>query len=147
MTTSIWQQSQQSKPPVDSVVDFPTPSRFHVALNVVDVELVLPFYQTLFGKQPDTHSDGYAKFDLKEPPMLFSLNRVVHNAKGNGDFGVQLNNVHQIVEMSDRIKSAGMEVLEQDTIDDGTVRKLTVMDSEGNRWTLFVVLNAGTDEE
>ena len=147
-TASIWQLArQEAKPPIDSAVDFPTPSRFHIALNVVDVEPTLPFYQTLFGKQPDTQRDGYAKFDLEEPPLLFSLNRVAHNAKGDGDFGVQLNSVRQVTELSERIKAAGMRMLERDALDDGALRKLTVADPEGNRWTFFVVLNARTDEE
>ncbi|MCU7906608.1 MAG: VOC family protein [Candidatus Thiodiazotropha sp. (ex Epidulcina cf. delphinae)] len=147
VTASIWQQAREAKPPIDSAVDFLTPSRFHIALNVVDVEPVIPFYQALFGKQPDTQRDGYAKFDLDEPPMLFSLNRVAHNAKGDGDFGIQMNGVQQVAEMSDRIKAAGVKVLEQDALDDEALRKLTVADPEGNRWTFFVVLNTGTDEE
>jgi predicted enzyme related to lactoylglutathione lyase len=147
MTTSIWQQFQQPKPQIDSVVDFPTPSRFHMALNVVDVEPSLPFYKTLFGKQPDTQRDGYAKFDLEEPPMLFSLNRVAHNAKGDGDFGVQLKDVDQLDELGNRISSEGLKVLKQETLDGNTLRKLAVADPEGNRWTFFVVLDARTDEE
>ena len=146
-SSSIWQQARQAKPPIDSAVNFPTHSRFHMALNVVDVERALPFYKILFGKEPDTDTDGYAKFDLREPPILFSLNRVVHNAKGDGDFGVQLSSVRQIDEINDRIKSAGIKALAQESIDDDVLRKLTVVDPEGNLWTFFVVLNTDTDEE
>lgn len=146
--TSIWQLAREKmRPPIDSAVDFPTPSRFHMALNVVDVELNIPFYQILLGKEPDTVRDGYAKFDLNEPPLLFSLNRVAHNAKGNGDFGVQLSNTNQMSEINERINISGIKILEHDVLDDGIFRKLIVRDPEGNRWTFFVVVNARTDEE
>jgi glyoxalase/bleomycin resistance protein/dioxygenase superfamily protein len=90
--SSIWQNIVDLEPPIDSVVNFPTPSRFHIALNVKDVELMLPFYRALLGAEPTLIRDGYAKFEVQEPPLHISLNRVAHNAKGHGRFGMEVEN-------------------------------------------------------
>ena len=86
---SLWARVVAEEPPIDSAVDFPTRSRFHVALNVKDVEGLMPFYAALFGKAADVHRDGYAKFESHAPAINLSLNRVVHNAKGHGRFGIR----------------------------------------------------------
>jgi hypothetical protein len=87
---SIWQDIVDLEPPIDSVVNFPTPSRFHIALNVKDVGPMLPFYRVLLGAEPTLIRDGYAKFEVQEPPLHISLNRVAHNAKGHGRFGIEV---------------------------------------------------------
>jgi catechol-2,3-dioxygenase len=133
---SIWANIVELNPPIDSAVDFPTSTRFHVALNVKDVEPLLPFYRTLFGNEPTVIRDGYAKFELVEPPLNISLNRVVHNAKGHGRFGMQLKNRAQLDAFVQRLRGAGQQLTSAPRADG--VTEFTVEDPEANRWKLFL---------
>ncbi len=57
-----------------SAVEFPTPTRLHVAVAVRDVAAAIPFYRTLFGQEPTKVRADYAKFEVLDPPVNFSLN-------------------------------------------------------------------------
>ena len=122
--------------PIDSAVDFPTSTRFHIALNVKDVEPLIPFYRTLFGNEPTVIRDGYAKFELVEPPLNISLNRVTHNARGHGRFGMQLKNADRLDTFIQRLRSAGQEPRDERRADGAT--EFVIEDPEANRWKLFV---------
>src|SRR5258707_7312677 len=50
-----------------------TPVKFHLSLNVSDLERSVAFYRVLFGLEPAKHHDDYAKFELEDPPVVFSL--------------------------------------------------------------------------
>jgi catechol 2,3-dioxygenase-like lactoylglutathione lyase family enzyme len=131
---SIWQDIVELEPPIDSVVDFPTRSRFHIALNVKDVELMLPFYTVLLGAQPTLVRDGYAKYEMKAPPMHISLNRVAHNAKGNGRFGIEVQQPGFVDAMFRRI--AGSVFAPRVLRVDSGGQTFVATDPENNRWTI-----------
>jgi len=133
---SIWANIVEENPPIDSAVDFPTPTRFHIALNVKDVEPLLPFYRTLFGNEPTVRRDGYAKFELVEPPLNISLNRVVHNAKGHGRFGIQLKSADRLDRFVARLRGAN-QLFTAEVRSDG-ITEFLIEDQEANRWRLFV---------
>ena len=48
--------------------------RPHLALTVTDVERAIPFYEALFGTEPEKVRPGYAKFSVAEPAINFTLN-------------------------------------------------------------------------
>ena len=133
---SIWANIVEQNPPIDSAVDFPTATRFHIALNVKDVEPLLPFYRTLFGNEPTVRRDGYAKFELVEPPLNISLNRVVHNARGHGRFGIQLKSADQLERFIERLQRADQEPSAELRADG--ITEFSVLDPEANRWRLFL---------
>ena len=45
----------------------------HLALNVSDVTESIEFYRKLFGIEPSKVRTGYAKFDVQNPPLNFTL--------------------------------------------------------------------------
>ena len=49
------------------------PVLFHLSLNVADLRRSIAFYRVLFGVEPAKCHDDYAKFDLADPPVVFSL--------------------------------------------------------------------------
>ncbi|MEX0729525.1 MAG: VOC family protein [Aquisalimonadaceae bacterium] len=132
---SLWESVIEQKPPIDSAVDFPTPSRFHIALNVKDVEPLMPFYAAVFGKAPTLVRDGYAKFEVDEPPLNLSLNRVAHNARGSGSFGIGTRNDMLVEQIRARAQNHGIAVrtLEQSSGPGAFV----VEDAERNSWRIF----------
>lgn len=135
MSSSIWglARTHASAAP-DSAVDFPTKTRFHIALNVKKVETALVFYETLFGCAPHTLREGYAKFDLREPPLNFSLNEVPKNARSDGRFGIETKSREVIHSMAARMRAAGIACAEQAT---ESLAKLEVQDPEGNIWRIY----------
>ena len=48
--------------------------RPHLALTVSDVERSTEFYRALFGVEPTKERPGYAKFEVAEPALNFTLN-------------------------------------------------------------------------
>ena len=46
----------------------------HVAIHVKNVEASVEFYRKLFGIEPSRVRHGYAKFDVANPPLNFTLN-------------------------------------------------------------------------
>jgi catechol-2,3-dioxygenase len=133
---SIWANIVELNPPIDSAVDFPTSTRFHIALNVKDVDALLPFYRVLFGNHPTVVRDGYAKFELVEPPLNISLNRVTHNARGHGQFGMQLSSADRLASFVQRLRAAGQDIKSAPAA--GEAAAFVIEDPEANRWKLFV---------
>src|SRR3954454_9133363 len=50
-----------------------TGSKFHLSLDVKNVDESVRFYSTLFGVAPTKVRPGYAKFDLDEPAVNLTL--------------------------------------------------------------------------
>ena len=48
----------------------------HLAINVKDVKRSVDFYTKMFGIEPSKVRTGYAKFDVANPPLNFTLNQV-----------------------------------------------------------------------
>src|SRR5262245_60248739 len=51
----------------------PVTTKFHFSLNVSDLPKSVAFYEKLFGVPPAKNYDDYAKFELDQPPLVFSL--------------------------------------------------------------------------
>src|SRR5262245_47058342 len=46
---------------------------FHFSLNVSSLERSIAFYRILFNAEPAKSHPDYAKFELSQPPLVFSL--------------------------------------------------------------------------
>lgn len=140
MTSSIWGLAKTNPlPTADSAVEFPTKTRFHIALNVRKVGPMIPFYEVLFGVAAHTLREGYAKFDLREPPLNFSLNEVPRNARGNGRFGIEVKDMQVIDRMVARLQASSYVWAH------ATAQQphLQVVDPEGNVWRIYGAKAAG----
>src|SRR3990172_8517701 len=47
---------------------------FHVAMYVKDLDAAIARYTKLFGQKPAKVRHDYAKFEIADPPVIFSLN-------------------------------------------------------------------------
>lgn len=124
----------------DSMVDFPTRSRIHMNLIVKDLGRSLAFYRVLFGQEPTKVREGYAKFELKDPPVNLSL---LEDARGGArpHFGIQVKSTQVIRKAMKRYVDAGFHVY-----DEGTTAccfavqdKTWLVDPEGRQWEVYVV--------
>lgn len=131
----------------DSAVQFATNSRIHMGLAVHNLEQSVAFYRTLFGQEPTKARPHYAKFEVAEPPVNLSLNEVGGEIGPNhpvAHFGIQVKSTDEVHLATDRLKQAGWSTtLEENTTCCYAVQnKVWTADPDGNKWEIYVVLEA-----
>lgn len=130
----------------ESAVEFPTPTRVHIALAVRDVTRATTFYGALFGQEPTKVRPGYAKFEVFDPPVNLSLNETPQASAPPlpQHYGIQVKRRAAIGEIASRMAAGGFrgEAEEQVTCCYAVQDKIWLTDPDGHRWELFLVTNA-----
>jgi catechol 2,3-dioxygenase-like lactoylglutathione lyase family enzyme len=115
----------------------------HLALNVADLSRSLSFYRKLFGIEPSKLRRGYAKFDLADPPLNFTLNEVPFPGRGAlSHLGIQVASTEDVLAMRERWLREGLSPRDemQTTCCYALQDKAWVRDPDGNEWEVFAVL-------
>jgi catechol 2,3-dioxygenase-like lactoylglutathione lyase family enzyme len=115
----------------------------HLALNVKNVEQSIQFYRKMFGIEPSKVRTGYAKFDLHNPPLNFTLNEGSFANRGAlSHLGIQMRSTDDVVATRQRWNEAGLATHDEMRTDCcyATQDKTWVGDPDGNEWEVFVVL-------
>lgn len=115
----------------------------HLAINVTDVEQSIGFYTKMLDIEPSKVRTGYAKFDVQNPPLNFTLNQVPFEGRGAlSHLGIQVATTDDVVAMKTRWEDAGLVPREemQTTCCYALQDKAWVNDPDGNEWEVFVVL-------
>jgi catechol 2,3-dioxygenase-like lactoylglutathione lyase family enzyme len=118
---------------MDSPADQPV--AFHVSLNVADLERSIAFYRVLFGIEPAKVHDDYAKFELKDPPVVFSL--VPRRLDAGGALacvGLHVADESSLRACRDRLESSGISIVGERA--DASVVQLQVLDPDGTVWVI-----------
>lgn len=115
----------------------------HLALNVHNVERSIEFYKKLFGIEPSKVRTGYAKFNLQNPPLNFTLNEHSFGERGAlSHLGIQVASTSDVLAMREKWAAAGL--LTRDEMQTNCCYALQdktwVKDPDGNEWEVFVVL-------
>jgi len=121
----------------------------HVALNVRNAAESTEFYKQMFGIEPSKVRNGYAKFNVEQPPLNLTLNEVPFSGKGAlSHMGIQVSSTDDVVEMRSRWAAAGLVPREemQTTCCYALQDKAWVNDPDGNEWEVFVVLEDNLSE-
>ncbi len=132
-----------------SAVDFATPTRPHVSLNVKSVAASLPFYRALFNQRPTKLKDDYAKWECAEPPINLAILETPDGAACRGHFGIEVKSTDEVKEFHDRLKQVQVRVdaKEENVACCYSVQtKIWAVDPDGNRWEVFVVTGDDTEE-
>ncbi len=122
----------------------------HLAINVSDVEASIGFYKKMFGIDPSKVRTGYAKFDVANPPLNFTLNQVPFTGQGAlSHLGIQVATTHDVNAMKANWEAAGLTAREemQTTCCFALQDKAWVRDPDGNEWEVFTVLEDNLGEE
>lgn len=114
----------------------------HLALNVKNVETSVEFYKKMFGLEPSKVRTGYAKFDVSNPPLNFTINQVPFGERGAlSHMGIQVVSTGDVLAMREQWHEAGLYTRdEMDTNCCYAIQDKTwVNDPDGNEWEVFVV--------
>ena len=115
----------------------------HLALNVKNVPESIAFYRSLFGIEPSKVRPGYAKFDVHNPPLNFTLNEGPVTSRGAlSHLGIQVRSTDDVLAIRKKWQDAGLLTRDEMQTDCcyATQDKTWVRDPDGNEWEAFVVL-------
>lgn len=115
----------------------------HMAINVRSVGRSIEFYTKLLGTGPCKVREGYAKFDVADPPLNLTLNEHPFNEKGAlWHLGIQVASTADVLAVRDRWIEAGLSTRDEMQIVCGYALqdKSWTIDPDGNNWEVFVVL-------
>jgi catechol 2,3-dioxygenase-like lactoylglutathione lyase family enzyme len=122
----------------------------HLAINVRSVAPSIEFYRRMFGVEPAKVRQGYAKFDVANPPLNFTLNEAPFVERGAlSHMGIQVASTEDVLAMRDRWASEGLIPREEMKTDCcyALQDKAWVRDPDGNEWEVFVVLEGNLPEK
>src|ERR1700730_14089568 len=86
----------------------------HLALNVKSVEQSIEFYQKLFGIEPSKVRAGYAKFDVSNPPLNFTLNEGQAREHGGiSHLGIQMQSTADVLAVRRQWRERGLSTRDE----------------------------------
>ena len=122
----------------------------HLAINVRNVESSIEFYRRMLGIEPSKVRQGYAKFDVANPPLNFTLNEAPFHERGAlSHLGIQVASTDDVLSIRDRWAGEGLIPREEMKADCcyALQDKAWVRDPDGNEWEVFVVLEDNLPEK
>ena len=127
-----------------------TALKAHVSIHVNQLEPSLEFYRKLFGIEPSKVRRGYAKFDVQNPPLNFTLNE--GRSVGGGalsHLGIQVSSTEDVMAIRQNWMESGLITRDEMQTDCcyATQDKTWVHDPDGNEWEVFVVLKDNLPEK
>lgn len=137
----------------------------HISINVRNVEESVNFYRKLFGVEPmkfikgnttvhpviqenlglksEQQRVGYAKFDVRNPPLNFVLNEAAHTTGGTlSHLGIQVESTEDVLKTRERWIAEGLLTVDEMKVDCcyALQDKTWTRDPDGNEWEVFTVL-------
>lgn len=119
--------------------------RFHIHVAVESIDNSVKFYSNLFGSAPTVVKEDYAKWMLDDPIINFAIS-ARGREPGIDHMGIQAENEKELKEVTQRLKSADMEVLDEGatTCCYAKSEKAWVVDPQGIAWETFLTSEQAT---
>lgn len=120
-------------------------SRFHVHLNVADLDASVRFYSALFAAEPAVLKPDYAKWMLDDPKVNFAISYTGHTP-GVDHLGFQVETGADLDTLGNRLEAAGATIVPDDAAICCYARsdKLWAEDPQGTRWESFRTVGDAT---
>lgn len=120
--------------------------RFHVHVNVQDLEQSIRFYSQLFGARPSVLKDDYAKWMLEDPRVNFAISRR-ERAAGVDHLGLQADDRAELEQIGERLRAADAVRLAEvgATCCYAQSDKYWSEDPQGLRWESFYTHGTATN--
>jgi catechol 2,3-dioxygenase-like lactoylglutathione lyase family enzyme len=115
--------------------------RPHLSLDVRNVPLSAAFYEKVFGLPPQKQTADYAKFDLSEPPLNFSLVSSTGKVSEVNHLGIEVADAEGVAAWERRLREQGIVDAVQENVTCCFARqdKVWFTDPDGNSWEVFTV--------
>jgi catechol 2,3-dioxygenase-like lactoylglutathione lyase family enzyme len=119
-------------------------SRVQLALNVSDIDAATRFYSDLFGVAPAKQRQGYANFEIADPPLKLVLFENPDATSPLNHLGVEMPSTVEVAAAAARFRQLGFEhrVTESDRCCHAVQDKVWVdaPDVPLNAWEFYTVL-------
>jgi catechol 2,3-dioxygenase-like lactoylglutathione lyase family enzyme len=114
---------------------------FHISMYVKDIPTAVEHYKKIFGRDPAKVKADYAKFELTNPPVIFSLTLGDEPGKVS-HLGIRYPGTGEVATEKVRVKNQGVAMLEQNgaTCCYAKADKFWVRDTEGMPWEFYTLL-------
>jgi catechol 2,3-dioxygenase-like lactoylglutathione lyase family enzyme len=118
------------------------PVKFHISLNVSDLDKSVDFYRLLFGCEPAKCRKDYAKFESEDPQLVLSLEP---NPRAPGGalnhLGLRLADSAALVAIQQRFEAAGIRTRREEGVECcyALQTKFWVTDPDRNLWELYLL--------
>lgn len=115
--------------------------KFHVSLNVSNLETSVAFYGVLLGKVVSKQRVDYAKFELDDPPLVLSLIPSPAGVGGNlNHVGLRVLSPEELVAIQRRLEEAGFPTKREDNVECcyALQTKFWVSDPDRVLWEIYV---------
>jgi len=122
----------------------------HIAIRVQNVPRSIDFYRKLFGVEPCKVRNGYAKFDVSDPPLNFTLNEEPGEKQGGlSHLGIQVASTADVLAMRQQWHERGLLTRDEMKTECcyAVQDKSWVRDPDGNEWEVFAVLEDNLPEK
>jgi catechol 2,3-dioxygenase-like lactoylglutathione lyase family enzyme len=114
---------------------------FHVSVYVQSIPEAVEKYRKLLGIEPAKVRQDYAKFELTDPPVIFSLN--VGGEPGKlSHLGIRYESSGEVASEMVRVKQAELPLFQQEgtTCCYAKADKFWVRDADGIPWEMYALL-------
>lgn len=113
-------------------------NRFHVHLNVADLDASIRFYSELFAIEPAVRKPDYAKWMIEDPRINFAISST-GRAPGIDHLGLQVDSGAELVALGQRLEAAGGTLVPENATVCCYARsdKNWTEDPQGTRWETF----------
>jgi catechol 2,3-dioxygenase-like lactoylglutathione lyase family enzyme len=118
------------------------PIRFHISLNVSDLNRSIQFYRILFDLPPAKERADYAKFEPNTPPLVLSLEPNGRCGGGTlNHLGIRLTDARQLVSVQERLEKAGIRSQREEGVECCYAKqtKFWVHDPDGTLWEFYTL--------
>ena len=114
---------------------------FHVAIYVQDIPTAVEQYRHILGVEPAKVRHDYAKFELADPPVIFSLNAGGEPGKLS-HLGIRYSSTGEVASEMARTKAAELPIFNQGTTTCCYAKadKFWVRDADGVAWEMYSLL-------
>jgi catechol 2,3-dioxygenase-like lactoylglutathione lyase family enzyme len=119
----------------------PMANTFHVAVYVQSIPEAVEMYRRILGIEPAKVRHDYAKFELADPPVIFSLN--VGGEPGTlSHLGIRYPGTGEVASETVRTKQADVPLFRQEgtTCCYAKADKFWVKDADGIPWEMYTLL-------
>ncbi len=115
------------------------PFKFHIGLNVSDIDQTVTFYKKLFKSPPVKVEKDYAKFELDNPGLVISFIQSEKASPQFGHLGIRVNTQEELEQRKAEVESLiEIQLEEKNTSCCYAIQnKFWVNDPDGYEWEVY----------